>query len=273
MKSLFLTLLICCLVFIRLDRLFFKKNGSFGLNCIQPKWALCPQLETIPSDDLASILDQNFTYWTKGKQSFVFKSQDQQWVLKFLRLPKYVREGGGKGKKESLMCLKQTWANCKAAYEELSKETGIVYAHLEPTDFLHQKITLIDLFEKTYTLDSDNIPFILQKCGNSYFTKFIQMDEKSAKNMIAKTIDLFIQLHTKGFIDKDPILDKNFGICEEDPFIIDVGQLEKCSSLSSRKEYILEMTQSLRGYLMRESPELYAYYNQILKFSCLENLP
>jgi len=124
---------------------------------------------------------------------------------------------------------------------------------------------LIDTFGIKYVLDLDILPFAIQKYGKPFFCVFDPLDQNAAKKVIAKTISLFAHLHRRGFIDRDPIFDKNFGICENAPFIMDVGQLEKSENLPPLKEYILEMTQSLRGNLARESPELCTYYHSLIK--------
>ena len=140
-KFFILLLLIFFFGLARLDRLFFKQNASFCLYYIQPKWSVCPKLVTKKHMGIETIVDQPFTYLTKGKQSFVFVSQDQKWVLKLPRLPRYARNWYVRGKKSSIADLQKMFDNFKSAYEELEGQTGVVYAHLQPTKFLNQKIS------------------------------------------------------------------------------------------------------------------------------------
>lgn len=256
--SIFLLLLVA--VVSRLDRYFFKQNDSFCPKHIFPNWSRLPQFETKPNE-VDEILSQPFTYLTKGKQCFVFLSQDQKWVLKFPRLPR------------SKMCysfsrstpnpfFERALKNGKWIYEELGSETGIIYAHLKPSQHLGS-IHLIDRFQQHYYLSLDDLPFFIQKYGENFFSFFEKL--KDPKPLIANTVQLFANLYEKGFIDRDPILDKNFGVVDGLPFIIDIGQLEKCEKLPPRTEYLYEMTQSLGGKLERESPHLYQFYKKLLQ--------
>ncbi len=261
MRFFFLFSFLILAIFSRLDRHFFKQNGSFCPKFILPHWTHCPQFQT-PSVEIDAIIDQPFRYLTKGKQSFVFISQDGRWVLKCMRLPRYARHFSKKGRSSSLVFLAKTFESAKWAQMELSDETQVVYAHLQPTSHLKKQVILIDHFEREHDLQLDELPFVLQRFGGDFFAAFDQAKDK--KELINQTIALFSSCYEKGFIDRDPILDKNFGMLEGHPFIMDIGQLEKAGTLPSKREYLELMTISLRGKLERESPELYTYYKKIL---------
>jgi hypothetical protein len=246
-------------VFCKIDRHFFKSNDSFCPKFIFPNWNRCPKLET-KSSDLSPILAQPFRYLTKGKQSFVFTSDDGKWILKFPRMPRAkMRYGIHKDAKESL--FENTLVQSQKIADELAKETGIIYAHLKPSDDL-PFIQLIDEYQEIYDLDLNDLPFIIQTQGEDFFTRFLELSTPIP--LIEKTIALYSSLYEKGFIDRDPILDKNFGISGGVPFIIDTGQIEKCDDLPPREVYLKEMTQSLGGYLERTSPDLYEIYKKLL---------
>jgi len=259
MKYLSIAFLILVAVFAKLDRHFFKTNDSFCPKFIFPNWSRIPQLETKPSDT-SKILSQSFRYLTKGKQSFVFLSEDGKWILKFPRLPRAkMRHALHFEAKKPF--FENALIHGKSIYEELEEETGIVYAHLKPSENL-ENVHLIDQYSQSYYLDLNDLPFFLQKCGEDFFSIFARLEDPKA--LIEKTISLFSSLYDKGFIDRDSIFDKNFGVVEGAPFIMDIGQLEKCDELPPRGEYLSEMTQSLGGKLQRESPDLYEYYKKLL---------
>ncbi|MDN3506166.1 MAG: hypothetical protein P0S96_02950 [Simkaniaceae bacterium] len=246
-------------VFAKLDRHFFKSNDSFCPKFIFPNWSRLPQLSTKPRD-VSNILSQRFRYLTKGKQSFVFLSEDGKWVLKLPRLPRAkMRYALHFDAKKPF--FENALLHGKSIYEELEKETGVVYAHLKPSQQFNP-VLLIDQYGQNYSLDPNDLPFFLQKRGEDFFTFFAGL--KDPTTLIEKTISLFSSLYDKGFIDRDPILDKNFGVIDGSPFIMDIGQLEKCDHLPSRREYLEEMTQSLAEKLQRESPDLYKYYKKLL---------
>ncbi|NGX37716.1 MAG: hypothetical protein K1000chlam2_00878 [Chlamydiae bacterium] len=248
-------------IFSRLDRHFLKQNGSFCPKYILPNWSRCPQFETSPAGNLDTIFDQPFTYLTKGKQSFVFVSEDQKWVIKLVRLPRYVMRRSLKGNLSSLILFTKTLTGYKGAYEDLQEETGVVYAHLKPTQNLGN-ISLIDALGVSHTLALDEMAFVVQKCGDPFFPALEKSQDPKA--LIRKTVQLYSNLYRKGYIDRDPILDKNFGVLGEDPFIIDIGQLEKCQHGFSQEEHLEKMTQSLSWKLQRDCPDLYLFYRNLL---------
>lgn len=258
MKYLCLLLVFTCALFVRLDRYFFKTNDSFCPKFISPVWSRCPQLETRASLD-SKILDQPFEYLTKGEQSFIFLSADRKWVLKFPRLPRSVRsvfrKAGYSKKFEAFL------KNGNLVCEELENETGLVYAHLKPSREFGE-ISLRDRYGHKHVLSLNNLPFFVQRYGEEYFLAFNKLEDPRA--LIRKTIDLFNSLYDKGFIDQDPILDKNFGVVDGNPFIIDTGQLEKSEALPGREEYLRQMMESLEGFLSRESPKLHEFYKNCL---------
>ncbi|NGX60066.1 MAG: hypothetical protein KR126chlam3_01228 [Chlamydiae bacterium] len=260
MKYFFIFTLLLVSVFSRLDRHFFKSNDSFCPKYILPNWSRLPQYET-KNIAIDEITNQPFSYLTKGKQSFVFVSRDQKWVLKFPRLPRRMMRLAWTRPAPNAF-FENFIQNGKWIYEELGKETGILYAHLKPTTHLGS-IHLIDRFQQHYFLALDELPFFIQKYGENYFSYFEK--QQNPKPLIEKTVQLFSDLYEKGFIDRDPILDKNFGVLIDSPFIMDIGQLEKCAQLPPRNEYLQQMTQSLEGKLSQESPELLSFYKNLLQ--------
>jgi hypothetical protein len=211
---------------------------------------------------LEQILRQPYTYLTKGKQSFVFLSEDKKWVIKFFRLPRHLRRLSLKSPSERSPLFFQTLNNSKGAYEDLSEETGVLYSHLSPCDSVGVHIHLIDKFKQAYFLPLDELPFVVQKYGEDFFSALDKSPHP--EKLLEQTVQLFTTLYNKGYIDRDPIFEKNFGVVDHAPFIIDIGQVEKASELPPKEEYLAEMTHSLHVKLQRESPKLYAYFKKLL---------
>ncbi|NGX39360.1 MAG: hypothetical protein KR126chlam1_00686 [Chlamydiae bacterium] len=257
--------LLFCLAIGRLDRIFFKANDSFCTAFITPIWNRCPAFFTEIPDEVYPLLSQSFTYLTKGKQSFVFLSEDREWVLKFFRLPRYVRRGTHKGSAKSLPFLTQTMEGFKWSQDKLSEETGILYAHLQRTKGLPHTTQLIDRFGRSYLLDLNDLPFAIQRKGSLFLPSLSEMEEEEAKRMIEEAVLLYANLHQKGFTDNDAIFEKNIGIACGLPFIMDVGQLVPSSSLSPLQDYLLKMTVSLADYLAQDNSTLYSHYLETVK--------
>ncbi|NGX44984.1 MAG: hypothetical protein K940chlam2_00124 [Chlamydiae bacterium] len=273
----FLFCVVCTASLVRLDRHFFKSNASFSLNFIHsrlpnsPNWEICCKRR----DLVDQILSQKFTYLTKGKQSFVFASEDGAYVLKFYRFPSALRPFSWlmrpfrKLSSHTREKLNESFLSFKLAYEELREETGLVLVHMNKTNGIYRKVIVTDKMGVDHTVDLNNVSFLLQKRGEIFFSQFnsqaASSDLTGAKATIEKTLALFTSCWQKGAIDLDPILDKNFGLIDGNPFIIDVGQWKTPPSLPTLKEYLLQMTASLEGKLSRESPELYLFYQETIE--------
>jgi hypothetical protein len=272
--------LLICLAFlasiVRLDRNFFKSNDSFNLNFIHsclrnsPDWEICCQHRGL----VDQILNQPFTYLTKGKQSFVFASSDGDYVLKFYRFPSSLRPYSwlmrpfrklSTSTKEN---LDANFRSFKLAYDDLREESGLVLVHMNKTSGIYRKVTLTDKMGVQHIVDLNKVAFLLQQRGTRFFSEFDQQakspDLSEAKATIEKTVALFASCWKKGAIDLDPILDKNFGLIDGSPFIIDVGQWTRPSELPPLKEYLLQMTGSLSHKLSNENPELYQFYQEAI---------
>lgn len=261
MKSFFIVFLAFSCFLGTLDRFFFKLNGSFAPKCILPNWSYCPSFPTEEKPDLDGVFSQSFSYLTKGRQSFVFLSEDLQWIVKFPRLPKGFRLKGGHPLKNP-SSFRSFLENGSLVAQELKQETGVVYAHLEPTKGLG-KIHLVDQFGEHYHLPLDLIPFFVQRRGELFFSTLDR--ESDPRNLIERTVTFFSSLYEKGFIDHDPIFDKNFGVIAGSPAILDFGQIELIQEAIERGEYLKLMTQSLEGKIKRDFPEHYAFYQNLLQ--------
>lgn len=255
----FLYIFILCLV----NRHVFKNNKYFSLHLIFPQWNSIPQFTT-PVQEVFSFFTQPYYYFAKGNQSFVFISKDQKTIVKFLRLPKEMRTFSLRRK-----CIKnsskQTVLNCKTASSELREETGILYAHFQPTNTLKQKIIIFDHLGSSYNLELDNLPFMLQKKAEPFFATFKALCFEDAQKVIKHILELYLQLYQKQYIDHDPIFEKNLGLIGLQPILMDFGQIEKCNYLPPKTPYLLQMTNSLRIQLEKDSPKLLQYYFSILE--------
>ena len=77
-----------------LGRLYYAVTDGFTIENITSSLPFDESLETRPLNEeektlVDLILDQKFTYLGKGCQSYVFLSEDQQYVLKFFKYQRY----------------------------------------------------------------------------------------------------------------------------------------------------------------------------------------
>lgn len=238
----FLALIAC---FCRLDRIFYKQNDSFCQNRILVNWSSLPSYPSSLSPSTYEILNQPFSYLDKGKEFFVFLSFDQKWVLKFPRVPHH------KNMAKTLQILR----NCST---QLHEETAIEYAHLERTK-THQTLLLLDRFGVRYQIELDSAIFFLQRAGTLFFDYFHTASDPLP--LIRNAIAVYRSIHSKGFTDRDAIFQKNFGVYEDKPFIMDVGKIIPATSEDSLEK----LTVSLRDEIAIHYPHLLSEYKKALR--------
>ena len=260
------------------DRRIFKANHGFSLHVIEAPIPSLPDLNpslAFPRD----VFSHPFHYLGRGAQSFVFESQDQKTVLKFYRFPSHLRRfpwthhpfgylfsPTRKNIKEyNLRRLELSFHSFFLAATSLTQQTGVLYAHLQPTTDLHQKVHLIDNLGVQYELPLDTIAFIVQQRGVSFITHFKEQLAQNkldiCKKMLKGVIELIQNRCNLGITDLDNMDNDNYGWLEDQAIHLDIGRFQENESINAREE-ILRITHPLTQYLSEVAPELYTYFNQ-----------
>src|SRR5262249_10626680 len=128
-----------------------------------------------PTPEIASILNQSFSYFAKGQQSFVFLSADGQYVLKLFRfytskipygrrietLLKQWVDPTVQPRNSFAFDVQTNFDSCKTASDLAPDPTGLIYIHLNPRSLplLHLK----DRLGRTHSIDPAKYRFVLQK--------------------------------------------------------------------------------------------------------------
>lgn len=248
MRQFFFILILFSLTVGRLNRLFYKKNHYFNLNHIQIDWNKNKTFSSPLSQKACNVLNQPYTFLAKGTEFFVFLSKDGKWVLKFPQLQRKRSHKGPPNRLLNIMFLCST---------KLSRETKILYAHLEKTN-TELTIDLIDSLGHHHKTSLDHSPFFIQKAGNLFFDVFDQTN--NPKFMITSAVDVYRSLKEKGYSDRDPLFEKNFGWSDNAAFIFDIGQIYPIN----RPESLESQTFSLRENLAKKRPDLLPFYQNCL---------
>jgi hypothetical protein len=293
MRSLpfFLLLSLFAVCLVKFDRYCFKKNEGF---CIRNIYSDLPYRShwDVPLDSFTSseildkIFNQKFVYLNKGHQSYVFISEDQDYVVKFYRFPSHLRAlpwlnhpfsysfnpKRQKIKKYNLEKLDITFRSFKLAFEELKEQSGLIYLHNNKTNYLNRTIKVIDKLGMEYEVDLDSIPFVVQRTAQMLFPTLESLiaknDLDSAKKTLSNLIDLIVLRAKKGIVDEDPVLERNYGLIDTDVIHIDIGRFvkepeyEKLSDLP-RKE-VLKTTESLKHWLEGHHQALFNFYQTLI---------
>lgn len=267
-KRLFLALLILAsLSFIALIR-----TDGFSLSKIQgPLLAGSLKEIDLPS---RSALNQPFHYLAKGRQCFVFESEDHKTVIKFLNydrfrllfpfdrlLPTVLKDWKEKRQKRFQATLK----SYELAYEMLREETGILSLHLQEGGGL-PALHIVDRAHRDHSIDLNGTAFILQKKATMIFEKLENASQSGIKQGILDYI-AFIQKRCSLYIaDDDRDVGINFGFCDGRLLLLDPGRLFIDPTLAEPDRVSREMkiaTKRFRKWVEKHHPESLACSRKI----------
>ncbi|MBA3237439.1 MAG: hypothetical protein H0T62_03695 [Parachlamydiaceae bacterium] len=287
-KFLGLILIVCALY--GTGRLYYRITDGFTESNIQyqipydSRWDVVPLAEG-DKKAVEQILNQDYHYLGKGCQSYVFASDDGEYVIKFFKYQRFrpqawldnfafippldsYRLRKIEKKKHKLDNVFASW---KMAYEDLQPETGVLYVHLNKVGGWGKKLVIYDKMGLKHELDLNSLEFMVQKKANMLCSELIKFkqtnDLVSGKNLIDSLLTLLLSEYARGYADNDHALMQNTGVYRDKPIHIDVGQFVKNSIASDPKVYRQELFSKMwkfRIWLRKEYPELADYTDERL---------
>ncbi|SRR5581483_6868917 len=274
-------------LFLITDRFVHHKSSHFSTNKItsthkpSSEWDIAA-LSADEHKELDQILNQKFTYYNKGSQAYVFLSEDKKYILKFLKQDKlrthswlaYIPISFNPYYRERLIKAKKgcaTFSACTTAYNELKKETGLLYVHINKSRNWNKKVTLFDKNGKRHVVDVSQTSFYVQKRAQLIYSRISELmhngDVEGAKNIISTVFSLIDFLGKKGVVDNDPILRKNFGLIDDIAVQIDIGKLridpERQKNLAYKDE-VVSITYSFKTWLAANYSDLSEHFEKCL---------
>ncbi len=264
-------------------RLFFLVTllVVFGYFCIPPKKNFLnqvtstlkarPEWETdLSSPQVDQILNQKFSYLARGAQSYAFISEDQKYVLKFIKMnhvtPRRISEKLSRAKilkKETK--LKQMFGALHYVYHHFKEETGILFLHLNPTPHWEKKVSLVGKDGKNIVLSLDNSCFILQEKAELLYTHLGRLIENNqveeAKERIRSFLSLIQKRGNQGLFDHDKGIGNNFGFINDRPIQIDVADLYN-ASLDAKAE-VTRVGLRVQNRVEENFPEFLPHYLEV----------
>jgi len=266
-----------------------KQTKGFALSKIAPSFGLESTQEI--DEAILSVLDQPFHYLRKGNSAYVFVSDDDKYVLKFLRRPHLFPPFWTKFKLARLLLPSYSnavVAECESkkellltsyqlAGEKLKDQTGIFYSHMNPTSFLKKNITFYDRIKIKHTIPADTVAFVLQKKAIPFCTYFKQLPEDHKKQAARALLEEFALLlkerASKGIYDNDLSPHYNLGIFQDHFMTFDLDGLKPCSIPQTPENFEMHMLKDGRKmihWLKSVDPDLSIFLQQeILKLSLL----
>lgn len=282
MRKKFFKILLGLLIFVALERFCYKQTAGFRYEKIHSDLPFNPEWEVSIKLPPEGLLDAPFTFLGSGVQCYVFESQDKKTVLKVFKhyhawpsndvlrdlpLPNFLENYRSKTLRARYSRLNSIFTSCKIAMEELQKETGMLYLHLNQTRHLNKTLILVDKIGNQHMIDLDRTAFLLQKKGDLVFStlqRFMDYGEvAAAKEAIHSLIELISSRCEKGIANSDPIIHRNFGYLENQAIEIDVGSFaynpHMKKTYSQKRELFFE-TRELEEWLENRYPQLIPYF-------------
>jgi len=161
-------------------------------------------------------LQQKYYLKAQGGQSYVFFSEDGQYVLKFFKdMPRpWLTKESYQTKKWGK--LHRTLTGYKLAYDHLLEETGLITLHLKP--YTTPLITrLIDRLGIEHTVDLGSTYFVIQKRAEPLTFDQFQSHIQAIRVILKKQ-------QAKQIVDHDTRLLSNIGWADGQPLFIDPGR-------------------------------------------------
>lgn len=281
-SSFVIAVMLFCTIAYGAGRLYFQLTGGFTVGNITSDLSFDSQrdVKTVGRDDIGAILTQEFHYLGKGCQSYVFLSQDGQYVIKFLKYQRFrpqkflnyltfipfvekIRQKKVSKKTEKLNKLFSSW---KIAYENLSNETGILFLHLNKTAHIQQPLVIYDKLGLKHSLNPDEIEFIVQKRAKMLCPTIDELmtsgKTDEAKNLLANLLNMIVSEYERGYADNDHALMQNTGVINGNPIHIDVGQFVSDVKMALKENYAIELFSKMykfRIWLAKKYPELESF--------------
>ncbi len=208
-------------------------------------------------DEAQKLLDQPFTYLGKGRQFFVFESDDGKYVLKFIKcqridvpqwyksmpLPAFLdshRQARLAYKQEKIEGI---FASCAIAACEIPDETGVVFAHLSTKPEVKKKVTLIDKLGIEHSINIDNVPFVIQKRAELVIPTISALIDMKEYEEVYKRFDQLIDLIANDVargiydIDSGSLERDNVAFLETRAIHVDIGTFIHKSSINIQEQF------------------------------------
>jgi hypothetical protein len=278
-------ILLLCACLIGIARFTHHQTHGFRISKITGN--LCEEKEWISSESPSEeLFAQRYHFLGRGLQSFVFASEDGKYVIKLfsnryqswitfytylVHLP-LISSWAQERFQYFHAKLLRTFTSYQIAHEELYNEAGLIFTHLNPTNDLPDRLTLVDPLHIEHTINPNIHGFIIQKRATLVYPTLLSQIQTGnideAKQAISSLIQLFITKYEKGIADNDPLIRTNYGFIDGTPIQIDVGPFAKDPQVALPSRYqqeILKSTDGLKHWLENNAPELSPFLDETLE--------
>ena len=239
-----------CISMLLVPALTKRLTKGFRLAKMQLEFPHRPNWEVPLVPEVISILDQPYYYLDKGSQCYVFESKDGEYVLKLFRYDQPTNDT-----KVTLL-----FNGCKAAFDYLKEETGLIFVHLNPTPMGLGTVICRDPIGREVEFQLDQCRFAVQKKAKPFRETLLnaKSNREEMQRLIDQFFDLLVARTEKGVLNSDPSLSRNFGFLDTCAIELDFGNYRPCSNVDQGKE-IRRYTGKLKKWLLLNAPEWVDY--------------
>jgi hypothetical protein len=253
--------ILSALLVFGLARVYYRVTDDFRISNMTYEiahnhdWEI-PEFTSTEHENLKQILDQKYYYLGKGAQSYVFTSEDSQYVIKFFKF-KHLKPSiflnvlppispfANYVKKETIRKdrkLKSVFNGYRLAYEIHKYDAGLIFIHLNKTvNLINKSVTVVDKIGRSHLIDLDENVFLLQRKGETLRTVMTDLLTKNdltlAKLRIRQIFDLYVTEYKKGAYDHDHGVMHNTGFVGSEPIHLDVGKFSREENMKKATVY------------------------------------
>jgi hypothetical protein len=268
------------------DQLYQKKTRFGLLSKFSSSSFSATEQGELPSPAICQILSQKFTYLARGSQAEAFVSEDGAYVLKLFKQhkwrpshlwgyipfswnPYYKDFLKGQLKKHTVL------TSCKAALLHIKEDTGVCFAHLNPTSLPIRSTTLIDKRGGAWQLDLTQSYFLLQKKADLFYPHIQTLMEQGNVSQAEYAITSMFKLLTKfialGVFENNAILRKNFGFLDNEAMQFDIGKFKCDPTRAPDMHELVVITEGFHRWLQKNHPLLLSHFERQLTFFTSQN--
>ncbi len=225
------------------------------------------------------MLDQPFYYLGKGRQAYVFSSQDGKYVIKFLRDQKYrpslwmrasiffhaLSSSQKKVLREQSERLERALLSYQLASLKLSSETEILRTHIGQGP-LSKNILLVDGFSRKFAIDLGTTSFLLQRKGENLGRFLLRCHQKNDVKLLQSAICGFFETIKRRVGENILVRDahctlQNTALCRGRVIEIDVGSFYEDAQCDRAYE-IKRSAGPLREFIEKNIPEVLSFFDE-----------
>ena len=240
-KYLWFLVAVCIILLGRQGWFFVHKSPGFSVSKMKAPIPYTPEWDVaLPwgeqEERLNEIFTQKFYFYSSGYQSYAFISEDEKTIIKFFRMKRLsysffdplLHPRKVELHKKNLSLIFDAY---KLAYEEMREDTGLLYIHLNKTNFFKKTLSITDQKGNEHFVDLDKVSYIVQERAEPLFVhlhKYIERKDKEGfDGAVNALLALIKRRHDKGIGDEDRGISENYGFIGERPIQFDIGRIYK----------------------------------------------